>query len=121
MEKRIKIIREIYGLTQNTFAKKIGVAQNTIANYEAGKRKPSKPIIRIICNEFNVNEKWLLEGQGEPIQSVPIDNQLEYFLGRILSSNDSFKKNVLLSICTLTEDEWVFLEKLVNNLKEKQD
>lgn len=66
MNKRIKEIRKKHGLTQMEFAERIGSVQNTIAGYESGRRNPSSMVISSICKEFNVNEKWLRTGDGDP-------------------------------------------------------
>lgn len=64
MNKRIREIRKFYNLTQTDFGKRIGVAGNTITNYESGNREPSNAVITLICKEFNVNEVWLRTGEG---------------------------------------------------------
>jgi len=65
LNERIREIRNTLGLTQNDFGNKLGVARNTIANYETGNRVPSNQIIISICREFNINEDWFRNGQGE--------------------------------------------------------
>ena len=67
----IKEVRKSYGLTQAEFGKDICVKGNTIACYENGIRKPSNAIIRAIAREFDVDEHWLLTGEGEMFRSVP--------------------------------------------------
>ena len=57
LDKRIKEIRESAGLTQVEFGKKIGLARNTIANYETGNRIPSNIVINSICREFGISEE----------------------------------------------------------------
>lgn len=64
MNERLKKLRKILGLTQQEFANKIGMKQNTIAQYEMGRTIPSNAIIFSICREFNVNETWLKTGEG---------------------------------------------------------
>lgn len=64
MNKRLKELRRELGLTQQLFAKKLGIKQNTVATYEMGRNPPSDPVIHSICREFNVNENWLRNGNG---------------------------------------------------------
>ena len=71
MKNRIKLIRQNAGLTQQEFAKRIGVSRNTIATYETSGRNPIDAIVRAMCREFNVNEEWLRTGIGEMYQSNP--------------------------------------------------
>lgn len=64
MKERLKELRKSLNLTQQKFANKIGMKQNTIAQYEMGRTIPSNAIIFSICREFNVNETWLKTGEG---------------------------------------------------------
>ena len=50
--------------------------QNTITRYERNNRNPPPSIIFSICNEFNVNKKWLETGEGEMF-NVTSNNELE--------------------------------------------
>lgn len=76
MNERIKLLRQKLNLTQTEFAQKIGLQANTITTYEMGVRNPRDSNILIICREFNVNEEWLRNGNGEmflsPEHSAPV-------------------------------------------------
>jgi len=62
---RLREIRKYKRLTQDDFAKKIGLKQGSIADWERGKSSPSIDTLVIIANSFNINLHWLLTGQGE--------------------------------------------------------
>lgn len=64
INKRLKQVRQSYGLTQQQFAETIKVSRNYIGLIEIGQREPSDRTISDICREFNVNEKWLRTGEG---------------------------------------------------------
>ena len=64
MKERLKLLRETLGLTQTDFGNKLGLARNTIANYEGGLREPNDAILKLICKTFNVDYYWLSEGAG---------------------------------------------------------
>lgn len=64
MKERIKELRRLLKLTQNEFAKKIGVKQSTIATYESGRNEPTYSVIKSICREYSVSEDWLRSGKG---------------------------------------------------------
>lgn len=64
MNNRIKKIRSENHLTQVEFGLRIGVKGNTITNYENGLRTPSDAVIKLICQEFYINEHWLRTGEG---------------------------------------------------------
>lgn len=64
MKDRIKQIRKAFKMTQEQFAEKIGVKRSTIAAYETGNNTPLDPIVKSICEKFNVREEWLRTGEG---------------------------------------------------------
>jgi transcriptional regulator with XRE-family HTH domain len=68
---RIKKLRKALCLNQTEFGKKIGLATNTIANYEIGRRSVSDQTIKSICREFNVNILWLEKGDGDMFLPEP--------------------------------------------------
>lgn len=66
MNERIKEVREILKLTQESFGEKIGIqSRSHISALEKGTRSLTNRIINDICREFNVNEEWLRFGTGE--------------------------------------------------------
>lgn len=71
MNTRIKKLRKSLDLTQQVFAGKIGLKQNSIALIESGKRNISDQAVLSICREFNVNEEWLRTGSGEMFKASP--------------------------------------------------
>ena len=60
---RIKQIRALE--TQEEFGLRIGVTQRAVVNYETQGRIPKKTILRKICEQYAVDEHWLLTGEGE--------------------------------------------------------
>ena len=70
---RIKNLRKALDLTQQAFADKLGIRQNTVAKYETGRGEPTRAVIALICREFHVNEEWLRTGSGEMFLPPPRD------------------------------------------------
>ena len=52
-------------MTQIEFGKRLGSAGSTVVGWEKGDRTPPEATIRLICNEFKVNYKWLTDGDGD--------------------------------------------------------
>ena len=73
MDERIKKLRKILDLTQQEFADKLGIRQNTVAKYETGRGTPTRSVVSLICREFRVNEEWLRTGAGKMFQPAPRD------------------------------------------------
>ena len=48
-EPDIKMIREHYGLSQDKFAKLLGISAGTLRNWEQGRRKPDGPARVLLC------------------------------------------------------------------------
>ena len=122
MKDRIKKIRKELDLTQQKFAEKIGVKQNTVAQYEMGRNIPIDSVISLICREFNVNEQWLRDGAGEMFIERTRDEQIASFVGSIQASADeSIKKRFISMLSALDESEWEVLEKMTLMLHDKMD
>ena len=86
MNERIKQIRRELGLTQQEFADRIGLKQNSIALIESGKRNISDQAVLSICREYGINEEWLRTGKGEKM--VPdASDELEALVKRYDLSN----------------------------------
>lgn len=62
-------IKKIRGLeTQTSFASRLGITQRAVVNYETLGRIPKGSILRKICEQYGVKEKWLLTGDGPMYQ-----------------------------------------------------
>ena len=119
---RIRELRKALNMTQNDFALKIGLTQNTITKYETGLRSASNQIVISICREFNVNEEWLREGKGDMFVEVSEDEQIAEFVGRTLSNKpETFRKRLILALSALDDDEWDLLEKILDKKKKKKE
>jgi repressor LexA len=62
---RLKLLRKHLGLTQLEFARRIGIGEKTLRNYESGKFAPKESVLKTIEQTFSVNPSWLMEGKGE--------------------------------------------------------
>ena len=96
---RIKKIRKEKKMTQEDFSKKLGLARNSIANYEIGRREPTNAIIVSICREFDVNEEWLRTGEGEMFIQIPEEDETAALVYDLLGPDkESFYDIVLETI-----------------------
>ncbi len=95
MNTRIKKLRKELVLTQQAFAERIGLKQNSIALIESGKRNISTQAILSICREFNVNEKWLRTGAGEMFVNIPEEDMYSKAAASILKEKDALAMEAL--------------------------
>ena len=63
---RIKELRKnILKLTQDDFASKINMSRSNLGSIEIGRINVTDRVIKDICKEYNVNESWLRNGEGD--------------------------------------------------------
>lgn len=123
MKERLKKLRKNLDLTQQAFADKIGMKQNTIAQYEMGRTTPSDAIVFSICREFGVNERWLRNGEGEMfVKSTPYDKAYNRF-GYIMENSSPSKKaalSILLELLySVPDDQWDKIMEQYNEIKKE--
>lgn len=128
MKDRIKKLRKELDLTQQAFADKIGMKQNTIAQYEMGRTTPSDAIVFSICREFNVNEDWLRTGNGEMFEQMTEQQKIMKYTGLLLNDKDLVVANAIQTLIVtyeqLDDASKATLEKIalqyIDNLKRSQ-
>jgi len=69
---RIKKIRKTANISQDLFAYRLGVNRAHISKIETGKAVPSNQLLKSICREWNVRERWLREGQGQVYEKLDL-------------------------------------------------
>lgn len=116
MTERIKALRKTLGLTQQKFADKIGVKQNTVAQYEIGRNPPTDTVVTLICREFDVNETWLRTGDGPMFVEKSRDEELADFFGRVLSEESDLRRRLLAVMSRLDVEEWEMLASMACKL-----
>jgi len=64
---RLNEVRIKSGLDMAKFAERLGVSKGAISNYIHGRRIPDVYFLYRLCQEFDINPKWLLFGRGDPV------------------------------------------------------
>ena len=62
---RLIYLRKSAGFTQKKMAKLLDIAEQTMNNYESGKRSPDVVFVQKIVELTNCDPGWLLTGQGQ--------------------------------------------------------
>lgn len=116
MNDRIVKVRKEIGLTQDSFAEKIGLSKNFVWMIEKGERVPSERTINAICREFDVNKEWLLTGEGEMFKALTRSQTITNFMGDLVVDDNSFKARLIEALAKLDESEWETLEKIAKDI-----
>ncbi|MBF3851470.1 helix-turn-helix transcriptional regulator [Burkholderia pseudomallei] len=74
--RRVALVREHLGLSQEKMARQLGLSLRAYANYERGERTIPVELLRALYEQFFVDPVWLLTGGG----SMFIDRDVRYRL-----------------------------------------
>ena len=66
---RLKELRKAKGLTQTQVADELDMPQNTLSQYESGKRKPSRLAISALSKYYGVSINYLIGHEKTPNHS----------------------------------------------------
>lgn len=118
MKDRILALRKELGLTQDRFGEKLGLARNTIANYECGRRVPTNSVITSICREFSVNEVWLRTGEGgndNMFTKISKDDRFSLNLGKLSVTQNKTLINMVNSIAEASPEKLKYIEEFMKD------
>ena len=101
---RIIELRKNLNLTQDEFAKKIGLSRNFIWMIEKGDRIPSDRTISDICRTFGVDEIWLRDGIGEPFREKTQEEHIAEVLGGVLAGSEQSKARLIRAVANLPDE-----------------
>lgn len=127
---RVKKVRKSKEMTMEKFGERLGVTRTAISNIEKGYRGLTEQMLRAICREFNVNEKWLRTGDGDMPQKLSEEEEIADLVSDVLENgkNNEFYGIILEIIRTCNElspgsQEVIknFSKKLGENLSKKKE
>lgn len=121
MNERINRIIQELKIKKSDFAEKLNISQAFVSQICSGVREPSDRTISDICRVFNVNRRYLEQGE-EPMFLPELDPDTD-FINALLENSDSPFVDVIRKILRVyvelpTEDQKKF-DSFVDNLKEK--
>lgn len=118
MNERLKIIRRHLNLSQDSFAKRLGVTGAAISRLEKGERGITGQMIKSICREFNINENWFVEGTGEMFIELSRSELVANIVGRLLANEDESIQSIFISLGKMTPKEWKMVKKIIDAIKD---
>lgn len=113
MHDRLRQIRKEHNLSQEEFAKRLGVTRSVISNIELDRlanKEQKTPLIKLIAKEFYVNEEWILTGEG-PKETVDKIDPLADFIVKIKMGKNPFAEQYIDFLASLTDEEWEVFER----------
>ena len=109
--KKLKLLRERNGLTQEQLATKFNLLKSSISMYENGIRLPNVEIIKDFANYFNVSIDYLMDNENSNKKDEELKEQ--EILKKVLQ-----KAGYMENDEDLTDEELKKLMKFVNANKE---
>ena len=74
---RIKLLRESLMLNQQAFALSLGISQGYLSEVEKGVKTPSDTLLIAVEYRYEINEGWLLTGEGEMLRGSVYKGSVE--------------------------------------------
>lgn len=123
---RLKILRKELHLNQTEFAQKLGLRQTTYSSYENGNNRIPDHLLVSISAIYGVSETWLASGEGPMRNDVTTDDEISYFLGEVMGSDDSdIRKRLVSALARTSPEDWEafsrFLDRLIESHGTKKE
>lgn len=128
---RVKQVRKIRGLTQKDFAERLKVTQQTVSQWEGESRTITEPMLRFISTTYDVNEKWLMTGEGSPFAKPQVKTESDMarsfvnnVCSRIFESLPPDIQDAFLSVFQKVAEErrvQVFVQETVEDTKNEKE
>lgn len=122
VHERVQQVRKSEKLSRAKFAEKVGFGRGVLDNIELKRVNDVKDVyIKAICSTFDVNEKWLLTGEGDMYLSH--DEEIAKMFYRIMNQGDEAQKKIFAEISKidgLTKDELQSIIDYMNFIKSQK-
>lgn len=127
---RVKEVRKFRKMSMEQFGERLGVQKSAISKIEKGDRGLTEQMLKAICREFNVNEEWLRNGDGDMPRKLSEEEEIADLVSDVLENgkNNEFYGIILEIIRTYNElspgsQEVIknFSKKLGENLSKKKE
>ncbi|MFA5714981.1 MAG: helix-turn-helix domain-containing protein [Candidatus Paceibacterota bacterium] len=113
INKRLAELRKSLGISQEGFGKKISIVKSGISNMENGTRSINDRIIKLICQEFNVDENWLKTGEGDMFKST---SSFEEFFATNLKGLDESDRKIITEYIKLSPDHRKIFKEFIRKM-----
>ncbi|EAA9933508.1 helix-turn-helix transcriptional regulator [Salmonella enterica] len=90
---RLQVVRG--KMTQDEFAKALGVGRTTLIRYESGERVPDANFLQVLSLKFNVDPSWLLLGVGKAPEREQVTPDKQALLDAYDGMSEENKRAIL--------------------------
>ena len=115
MNERFKEIRRHFGISQEDFAKSIGISGAAVSKIESGINNPADNTIRLVCATYHINYIWLTEGRGDMLMPMGTDELVEKYM----PNETEFAKSIMKAFAKLPDADWEKLRDLIEKIKKE--
>lgn len=70
---RLELTRQVFGVPQNDFCEKAGIAPNTYNQYERGKKRPTVENAIALCETYDLTLDWIYRGDPSGLRYKTAD------------------------------------------------
>ncbi len=127
INERIREVREYLKLSRNDFGERLGLSGDSINNLERGRVVIKDFIIKLISQEFNVDENWLRTGEGSMFtleldeDTVLVEQLLNEYDNPLFSEIKSLVFNIMKVYNQLDPKSKQVIDDFIIKLKEEQN
>lgn len=121
MKDRIKVIRKDEDMTQTEFANELGFGKSTVVKWESGVTEPNAAAQKLICSTFDINEQWLLTGEGEKKVDRSDEDAIDAFCGDVkhLPADDP-RRFIMKLLARLSDDDWIAIADIIAKTRDQE-
>lgn len=113
---RMAVLRKALGLSQEEFGRNIAIVKSGISNMEKSVRNINERTIKLICQQYNVNEAWLRTGEGEMFNEF--SNDLEEIFMTHAPLLDEMDRKIIIEYLKLTPEHKSILKDFIRRIAE---
>lgn len=127
INERIRELREYLKLSRNDFGERLGLSGDSINNLERGRVVIKDFIIKLISQEFNVDENWLRTGEGSMFtleldeDTVLVEQLLNEYDNPLFSEIKSLVFNIMKVYNQLDPKSQQVIDDFIIKLKNEQN
>lgn len=115
MNKRVKQLRSVLGLTQEEFGKRIGLAKSGISRIESGATGTTEQTLRSMVREFGVSYEWLTTGAGNMFEAGE-EAEIHAMIDRVMAGENENVKDLFKSLAGWNDEDWQQVDRLIDKL-----